>query len=312
MLFDINNLSQETSALRKALKQHTGPANELSHAQCQQILAQTAGFPNLHACKTHLAQPRFRERHSPYLTGDVDELVDLVQRCAVRDEMKRFVNKSQDTCWLSAYIESANRMETELSYIRQGQLRVSPKLKTALEKADSASLQTLRREETIQLIELHEVLGKANRGQCSDEDYDEAYGNWRLATLSRYLRFSTTVPDHKKLVNLVKRFDFYRLVAGLLWVEGSDWLNPDEYSSTPVVGAEMRQVGKAVALQLLGGARLNERYFRLNYSVSPPANLEKIEDLWHQKFPEFRVWHIWCELKPVFAPDADAFWAKRH
>ena len=311
MFFELNNLSQETSALRKALKSHTTPANELSHIECQQILAKAAGFQNLHACKAHLAQPRFRERHSPYLTGDPYELVDLVQRFAVHTEMKGFLESSESS-WLSAYVESAHRMEDQLTYIRQGHLRVSAKLKTSLEKAESESLQMLHMHELSCLIKVKEVLWKGYSGECSDEEYDEAYADWRLASLSRWLRFSRTLPAHRKVENLVKRFDFYRLVAGLLADEGSDWLNQDEYPNAPVVDAEMRQVGKAVALQLLGGARLNERYFQAAYRVRAPANLDKIEDLWHQKFPEFRVWHIWSELKPILAPDADAFWAKRH
>jgi hypothetical protein len=133
-----------------------------------------------------------------------------------------------------------------------------------------------------------------------------------VQTLSQYLGFSDSLSANRKFENLIKRFDFYRLTAGVLVLDRSDWLDMAKLPTAPVLEADMRQIGKAIALQLQSGARLNESYFRALYHVRAPTNLEVIEDQWHQKFPEFRAWHIWCELKPVFAPDADAFWAKRH
>jgi hypothetical protein len=310
MFFDINNLSQETSALRKALKHHTGPASELSHVECQQILARVAGFSNLHACKAHLSQPRFRDRHAPYLTGDIHELVDLVQRRAVQDELKEFGDPSERS-WQTIYLESTQRMKSQLSSIQQGKLRVHPKLKLALERAESETLQQLRRSEMLNEIAFQEVLWKANSGQGSSSEYDEAYANWRLASLSRYLRYTDTREPHQLFETLSKRFDFYRVVAGILLLGLTNWPNMNTGRSSPNDNSELRQVGKALALQLMNGTRLNEKCFMALYRVRAPENLEVLEHKWHDQFPEFRMWHIWCELKPVFASDADAFWARR-
>jgi hypothetical protein len=308
MFFDINNLSQETSALRKALKHHTRPASELSHVECQQILARAAGFSNLHACKAHLSQPRFQERHSPYLTGDIFELVDFLQRRAVRDEMKTFL-VTDDAPWNSGYIDSRHRMADQIASILQDKLRVHPKLKTALEKTETDSPDELHREEMLRQIAFQDILWKSNSGNCSDAEYDNAYADWRLATFSRYLKFASTLPSDRIFENILKQgSDFHLLVAAVLTLHDTDRAFNRFHHFQPAD----RQFGKAVNLQLMGGGRLNERCFGAMYGIRAPSNLDGLEDKWHDKFPEFRAWHIWCELKPVLAPDADAYWAKRH
>lgn len=317
MLFDITRLPEATSALRRALRDTGKLANELSHNECQEVLARAAGHSNLHSLKAHIGRPRFSERHTPYLTGDVDELVDLIQRKAVFDERREFEAKfGKAESWLTLYLRGARRMQAQCDYVRRGQLRVRPALADALHRSRAVSVSTLHEALQITRDAFEKQLWAWNRGDTASQAYDRAYGEFRLAALSLYLAEADAVPRQRKLEALAaQHVDIFtysgavladRRVQATLESLGDDALN--RHLSVIRHEGNVRVVGKAVTLQLYAGSKLSQPALSL-YRIQAPDNLEELEKRWHALFPEIRAWHTWLEMKAPFASDADAVWA---
>ncbi len=318
MNLDNSTIKDLATGLKEQLR--NGLPEAATQTSCLELLARAAGLKNWQTYQAQLFRTWTYRRHEAYLPNRADIVKSLSTRKAVIDDMNQHSDTEQPG---GQWGDSLQQMFWQLNNARQGDLRVEFELTAALSAGTSQPLSELEQRVAGSRRNVEDFLedyGRQPMSVTNAERYQHLYMDWRLATLSLAFNRLMQRPRKGQLVQLLRNhvdvFGFtalhmagrFKLDQSLPGYDAIESMTHDLRNEN----SNLRYGAKALLLEYLTGSEV--AFARLNDTLSLPQwklDVSEGYELLDQLFPEVALWHAWVELKPLLAPEADAYYRQR-
>lgn len=305
----------ELKFLADGLKQYYKESNKsVTHTECLDIVARAQGYANWQTLNGAFSSQWAYIRHVPYLPNHAETVKSLSVRAAMFQELLAMDDDGQA---MPEVRRSLSRFFYQLDAVRSGQLRVNVELAAAVQERgyNRGALEDELQASAKAFREFLVDHGFKPQTAKLAQRYNLHYVQWRLAEFR--LAFAE-YPNRSLLMDLIRDDqDVFKFMA-LCFTGQLDYQRmrsePIESISSLCTNASVskhdRSYAKFLTLECLSGSTSD--FLKLNEDLvafGGPRN--EAFEMFHQVFPEVRMWQTWVELKGHLAEGADGYHQRR-